>query len=197
MASPKTRRVVLGVAAGAVLAALGVALAVFEPWQLFVDDVVDEAIPEAVARSEPTSTTGASPAAPTQAPATAPTPAPTQPRPVLLARGAFISHEHATTGTAEVIQLPDGHRILALRGLHTSNGPDLHVWLAEAPVIDGRDGWHVFDDGAHLTLGPLKGNIGDQTYDIPADADLSRLTSVSIWCDRFNVSFGAVALAGV
>jgi hypothetical protein len=68
------------------------------------------------------------------------------------------------------------------------------VWLSDAPVIDGRDGWHVFDDGAYLSLGPLKGNIGDQVYDIPADTDLTRFTSVSVWCDRFDVSFGAAPL---
>ena len=31
-------------------------------------------------------------------------------------------------------------------------------------------------------------------YAIPADADLSGLTSVVIWCDRYNVAFGTAAL---
>ena len=193
MAAWSTRRkAVVAAALGAGLAVLGVGLAVFEPWQLFVDDVVDEDIPEAAPRS---------PARPAEAPSSSSSDAaPTvtaPPAPVLLAQGAFISHEHATTGTAEVIQLPDGGRLLALRGLDTSNGPDLRVWLTDAPVIEGSDGWHVFDDGNYVELGPLKGNIGDQTYDIPAGTDLTGLTSVSIWCDRFDVSFGAAALMGV
>jgi hypothetical protein len=55
-------------------------------------------------------------------------------------------------------------------------------------------GWHVFDDGAYVDLGRLKGNRGDQNYPVPADVDLGRYRSVTIWCDRFNVSFGAAAL---
>jgi hypothetical protein len=61
-------------------------------------------------------------------------------------------------------------------------------------VRPGKDGWHIFDDGRHLSLGTLKGNLGNQVYNIPPEADLSALTSVSIWCDRFNVSFGAAQL---
>jgi Electron transfer DM13 len=61
-------------------------------------------------------------------------------------------------------------------------------------VIEGTDGWRVFDDGAWADLGALKGNVGSQNYAIPADVDLAQLTSVSIWCDRFDVSFGAAAL---
>jgi Electron transfer DM13 len=112
-----------------------------------------------------------------------------------LARGTFISHEHGTTGTVRIVELPDGRRILRLESLRTLNGPDLHVWLTDAPVRDGRDGWFVFDDGEYVSLGRLKANNGNQNYAVPAGADLSKLTSVSIWCDKFNVSFGAAALS--
>jgi hypothetical protein len=189
-----SRKAVIAAVAVPAVVVIGAALAVFEPWQLFVDDVVDEAIPEAAPAPEAVASPDDLPAVTTETTATEATEATTVPVPVLLAQGGFISHEHATSGAAEIIQLPDGARILALRGLDTSNGPDLRVWLTDAPVIDGRDGWHVFDDGRYLELGPLKGNIGDQTYDIPADADLAGLTSVSIWCDRFDVSFGAASL---
>jgi hypothetical protein len=60
--------------------------------------------------------------------------------------------------------------------------------------LDGKDGWFVFDDGAYVDLGSLKGNRGNQNYSIPADLDLEGLSSVAIWCDRFNVSFGAAEL---
>jgi len=155
---------------------LGVALYLFEPWAAFTDETVDEAAPPAPAASS------------TQDPKDAPE---------TLATGTFISHEHETIGTAEILQLPDGTRTLRIEGLDTSNGPDLKVWLTDAPVIEGTDGWGVFDDGAYVDLGALKGNQGSQNYAIPADADLSSLTSVSIWCDRFNVSFGAAALESV
>jgi len=110
------------------------------------------------------------------------------------AEGTFISHEHPTAGTARIITLEDGSRVLRLVGLDTDNGPDLKVWLAAAPVIEGRDGWFVFDDDEYLSLGALKGNKGNQNYAIPDDADISDLTSVTIWCERFSVSFGAAEL---
>ncbi|MGQ4619436.1 DM13 domain-containing protein [Nocardia sp. R7R-8] len=149
---------------------LGAGLAVFQPWRLFTDTTVQEAAPSAPA---------------------APGPDGTESRPHTIARGTFISHEHATAGTVAVLRLPDGSRVLRLENLDTSDGPDLHVWLTDAPVRAGRDGWFVFDDGSHTDLGRLKGNQGDQNYPIPAEADLARLTSVAIWCDRFDVSFGA------
>ena len=116
------------------------------------------------------------------------------PKRTVTAEGTFISHEHPTAGTARIITLEDGSRVLRLVGLDTDNGPDLKVWLAAAPVIEGRDGWFVFDDDEYLSLGALKGNKGNQNYPIPNDADISDLTSVTIWCERFSVSFGAAEL---
>jgi hypothetical protein len=45
-----------------------------------------------------------------------------------------------------------------------------------------------------VELGPLKGNRGDRAYDLPAGTEPTGLTSVSIWCERFAVSFGAAPL---
>ncbi|MFI5708267.1 DM13 domain-containing protein [Kribbella sp. NPDC051620] len=200
-----TRRRTLAAATMAVAAVVAaVALPLFQPWRLFTGKVVDEALPGADPISMTTSSTAPptisggrrpTPAAPpsqTPAPTRATTTAPTPP--TTLATGTFISHEHKTTGTVAILELPNGSRVLRLEALDTSDGPDLEVWLSDAKVREGRPGWHVFDDGAHLSLGQLKGNQGNQNYEIPKDADLTALTSVSIWCNRFNVSFGAAAL---
>lgn len=174
MASARTiaRSLITWVTVILLIAGLGAALAVFQPWRLFTDTTVQEAPPSA------SPAPGGGPESP----------------PRTIAAGAFISHEHATTGTVSVLLLPDGSRVLRVADLDTSDGPDLHVWLTDAPVRAGRDGWFVFDDGSHTDLGKLKGNHGSQNYPIPADADLARLTSVAIWCDRFDVSFGAAEL---
>ncbi|GIH23369.1 hypothetical protein Aph01nite_16790 [Acrocarpospora phusangensis] len=111
---------------------------------------------------------------------------------MVLATGSFITHEHDTSGTAKVLQLPDGKRVLRIENLETSDGPDLRVWLSDQPVREGD--WRVFDDGRWLELGELKGNKGNANYMIPASADLDALTSVTIWCRRFAVSFGAASL---
>jgi hypothetical protein len=111
-----------------------------------------------------------------------------------LARGTLISHEHESSGTVVLLRLADGSRVLRLEDLTTSNGPRLQVWLSDAPVQAGREGWNVFDDGRHVDLGDLTGNIGSSNYPVPADVDLATLSSVSIWCARFHVSFAAAEL---
>ncbi|WP_327354541.1 DM13 domain-containing protein [Streptomyces sp. NBC_01304] len=166
--------------AGGLVAALAIAAGLywFQPWKLWQDDTVREAFPVAVS-------TPGSPGSPSAR----------NPEPKTLATGDFISHEHGTTGKARILQLADGTRVLRLTGLDTSNGPDLRVWLTDAPVQEGKAGWHVFDDGRYQSLGKLKGNKGDQNYPLPADLDLRDYRSVTIWCDRFDVSFGAAELA--
>lgn len=161
----------------------------FQPWKLVVDERVDE--PLAVLAPMPTGSP--TPAVPTGSPTPAVPPPPAGP--VRVAEGALISHEHTTTGSARIVRNPDGSHVLELVDLDTSNGPDLRVWLTDQPVIEGRDGWHVFDDGAWLELGRLKGNQGNQRYELPAGTDPADYTSVSIWCKRFSVSFGAAALS--
>lgn len=112
----------------------------------------------------------------------------------MLTQGSFVTHEHETTGTARVIRNADGSHQLELVGLDTSDGPDLRVWLSDQPVRTGADGWHVFDDGEYAELGRLKGNHGNQVYRLGAGLDPADFRSVSIWCKRFSVSFGAAAL---
>jgi hypothetical protein len=164
---------------------LGIAFGLywFQPWKLWTDHRVNDALPAVATEPVPVQVQ------PSGAASTAPT------RPVLLSRGTFISHEHSTRGTVSVIRQPNGTRVLAIADLHTSEGPVVKVWLTDRTVT--KDGWHVFDDGLHVNLGGLKGNLGNQLYTIPDSADLSVLHSVTIWCDRFDVSFGAAELKPV
>jgi hypothetical protein len=170
------------------VAAAGVGLYLFQPWRAVTNREVQEALP-AVDRYAGTPAPSGPPAVGVPADASQPAAANR-----VLAGGAFVSHEHATRGSAEVVRLADGRHQLVVRDLDTSDGPDLRVWLTDREVLPGRDGWHTFDDGRWLELGKLKGNRGNQVYDIPADADLAGVRSVSIWCKRFAVSFGAAAL---
>jgi hypothetical protein len=182
-------------ATGALVAVVLVAVAVvFQPWRLFTSTVVDDAIP-AVGASQPATiaasaagTGVAGSAASTRSATSAPV------DPSVLRSGRFVSHEHATSGAVRVLALGDGTQVLRLEGLDTSDGPDLHVWLSDQPVVDGPSGWSAFDDGAYVDLGSLKGNRGNQNYALPPGVDLSRYRSVSIWCARFHVSFGAAEL---
>ncbi|WP_128818827.1 DM13 domain-containing protein [Streptomyces sp. S063] len=184
-----TRPMVAGALVVAV-ALVGVGLYWFKPWTLWQDDTVQEALPD-VAAAEPADTSAGPSAKPQK------TPSPEQAAPVTVASGDLISHEHTTSGTVRLLRLADGWHIVRLEDLDTSNGPDLRVWLTDAPVKEGRAGWFVFDDGRHESLGKLKGNKGSHNYRLPAGLDPADFTSVSIWCDRFSVSFGAAELARV
>lgn len=110
----------------------------------------------------------------------------------VLSSGVFRSLEHETTGTARVLRSPDGSRTLRLEDLRTSNGPELVVMLSSTPATE--DGWSAYDDGPHLVLEPLKGNLGNQSYAIPSDVDLGAYRSAVVWCHRFHVGFGAAPI---
>ena len=81
--------------------------------------------------------------------------------------------------------------MLRLTNFKTSNGPDVRVYLVAAG--DAKDNETVKKAG-FIELGKLKGNEGDQNYDVPANADLAKYRAVTIWCARFNVNFGTAPL---
>jgi hypothetical protein len=174
---PATWAIVITLAAGA---AFG--LYWFQPWTLVVNERVDDTLSVPVSGLEraPDEEPGASPAPPVG--------------PVVVVAGDFVSHKHATSGSARIIRNLDGSHQLELVELDTSNGPDLKVWLSDQPVIEGEDGWYVFGEGDWLDLGALRGNQGNQVYELPAGFDPAAYLSVTIWCARFPVSFGAASL---
>lgn len=106
--------------------------------------------------------------------------------PVELAAGSFRSHEHDTAGTARAVRAADGRRFVTLTSFSTSPGPDLRVRLVPGNSFDGGG------DGA-VDLGGLKGNRGDQQYEVPAGVDVTGRTVV-IWCRAFSAPFGSAAL---
>lgn len=140
--------------------------------------------PEPEATPDPEPATQDEPSAPSPTPTSAAAP---EEQDVELARGRFEDAEHSTTGLARVLQLADGTRVLRLEGLATSDGPDLHVWISNQP---SGGSWGSYDDDRYVRLGELKATNGNQNYEIPASADLRGMTSVVIWCDRFDVAFG-------
>jgi hypothetical protein len=109
-----------------------------------------------------------------------------KPRNILEARGTFTSGEHTTTGTARVVRLANGRRVLTLTGFETDAGPDLRVRIVPGDSTDG---------GASdaTDLGALRGNKGDQQYDLPKDLK-PRSHTVVIWCRAFSALFGSAQL---
>lgn len=103
-----------------------------------------------------------------------------------LLMGKFIGVNdgiHNAEGLAKVIRLDDASMFLRLENFKATNGPDLYVYLAT-------------DNSASdfVNLGRLKGNIGNQNYDIPEGTDFSKYHTVLIWCQAFSVLFGSAEL---
>src|SRR6202008_1168191 len=124
-----------------VLIIFGVAWYLFRPERLFINQTVNEGFP--VSNSENQSASSQ-----------------------VLFKGNFHGVAHETKGIATVYQLPDGKRVLRFTQFKTSNGPEVQVYLVA--VKDANDSDSVKQAG-FISLGPIKGNIGDQNYDLPAD----------------------------
>jgi hypothetical protein len=109
----------------------------------------------------------------------------------IYASGNFYDVAHAGRGLATIYTLADGARVLRFEDFEVENGPDLHVYLSTQDPVENSVGVELV--GA-FDLGELKGNIGDQNYEIAADFDLSPYRSVVIWCQPFRVPFSAAPL---
>lgn len=111
-----------------------------------------------------------------------------------LASGTFRDADavHRGSGTATIFESATGARVLRLSDFRVTNGPDLKVWLVEAgDIASSQD----VTASRWQSLGPLHGNIGDQTYPLPAGLDPAQFGSVVIWCEQFSVLFAAARLA--
>lgn len=140
------------------------------------EDVVTAAAPAPAAASDPAAGGAAVPDT-----AGDPDPAPTGN--VLEREGEFVAGVHPGEGTARIIERAEGGRVLTLSDFETDAGPDLRVYLAAG---DPEPGAAVTD---FVDLGRLRGNRGDQQYDVPADTDVARYDTVVVWCAPFEVSF--------
>lgn len=141
----------------------------FRPERLFIDQTVNESLPPVVQQAGGEMMTAN----------------------VAVASGTFHSVHHETTGTATLYRRGDGTRVLRLTNFATSNGPDVRIYLIAAP--DAMDNATVKQAG-FVELGPMKGNQGDQNYEVPATVDLAKYRAVTIWCRRFDVNFATAPL---
>jgi hypothetical protein len=152
-----------------ILALIGVPVLVaawwaFRPEKLFINQKVSEAAPAALS---------------------------SEPEP--LYTGKLEGKIHQTSGRATIYKNKDGKEYLRLSDFTTSNGPDVHVILvrAENKALEQEI---VKGDLERVELGTLKGNQGDQNYDLPAAVDLNQYQAVAIYCERFHAIFGVARL---
>ncbi|MCU4759823.1 MULTISPECIES: DM13 domain-containing protein [unclassified Bacillus (in: firmicutes)] len=151
---------------GGLIIVMGVLWFLFRPEKLFIDKQVNETLPQTEVQSSETK----------------------QQSERVISEGQFQNGVHETTGTAKIHQLADGKRVLRLSNFSTSNGPDVRVVLVPTNRLENNED---VKNHQYIELGKLKGNKGDQNYEIPEGIDISTYGSVSIWCKRFNENFGA------
>jgi len=115
----------------------------------------------------------------------------TEPQP--LYTGRLEGNAHQTSGRATIYKTTDGKQYLRLTDFSTSNGPDVHVLLARSDdeslkqeIVKGQ-----LDS---VELGLLKGNQGDQNYDLPTSVDSQKYNAAVIYCERFHAVFGVARL---
>jgi hypothetical protein len=101
--------------------------------------------------------------------------------------GNFMAGEKPTTGVARIVK-EGGHNYLELDAAFSTSdqGPDLHVLLdttAKPPQM--YENMH-----SSVNLGKLKSYSGTQRYPIPDSIDVSKFSSVVIWCRMANATFG-------
>lgn len=107
--------------------------------------------------------------------------------------GTLEGKIHPTSGRATIYKSGNGKEYLRLSDFMTSNGPDAHVVLvrAEDKALEQEV---VKGELEHVELGTLKGNQGDQNYDLPGTVDLNQYQAVAIYCERFHAIFGVARL---
>jgi electron transfer DM13 len=136
----------------------------FRPEKLFVNQKVNEAVPAGL-NGEPEA----------------------------LWTGKLEGKVHQTSGRATIYKSADNKQYLRLSDFATSNGPDVHVLLAKSDdkTLDQEI---VNGDFDTVELGSLKGNQGDQNYDLPGNVDLEKYQAVVVYCERFHAIFGVAKL---
>lgn len=98
---------------------------------------------------------------------------------------------HKGSGTATIYRLPDGSGALRFENLDVTNGPDLRVLLSTHPDPQNKA---ELNEAGYIHIEKLKGNRGNQNYELPPDADLESFGSVIIYCMPFHVIFSVAPL---
>ena len=89
---------------------------------------------------------------------------------------------HSGEGAARLMRTALGTQCLRFEGFSVTNGPKLEVWLVEAPVAASADA----KAARVLSLGPLHGERGDQTYPLPPGTDTARQPHAAHWRSPVN-----------
>jgi hypothetical protein len=90
------------------------------------------------------------------------------------------------------VELAEGGRVITFSDFEVdpgAGGQDLRIWLSAGnPQSDGE----ATED--FVEIAPLRGESGDQQYELPESVDLDRYDSVVIWCVPFTTRIAQARL---
>jgi hypothetical protein len=141
--------------------------------------LTEESIPSATPLVIPTATNTAEPSATIMF------------EPIALLQGTFygVDENHIGSGNAVIVQIEKAEYSLHLENFNVTDGPGLHVILAE-----DNNPYNIATLGDYLDLGELQSTKGDQTYTISTGVDLAKYGSVVIYCVPFQAIFAIASL---
>ena len=182
---PELRAPVLGTFAAILVATVAIGY-----WTGFRDTEVDEDV--VVATAEASDERAGRRRSPAAAPQPRPRPdgeAKPEPSPPGPSRSPRASSPARTAtrapATATVVREPTASGSLTFTDFDVDPGAQVEVWLTQDEAnLDDR-----------IELGGLKGNVGDQQYELPDDADLTRYDTVVLYCTPFTVRIAVAPLS--
>ncbi|MEM6910345.1 MAG: DM13 domain-containing protein [Verrucomicrobiota bacterium] len=120
-----------------------------------------------------------------------------EPQPVLLGSGSFVKGDstYSISGKAYLSRF-QGVTSLTLVDFEVTNGPDLFLYGVKTDSTENSVVKKAVSEGQFVRLGRLKGNRGNQTYELEGELDPAEYPVLSIWCQRFSRNFGVVSLQG-
>lgn len=98
--------------------------------------------------------------------------------------GSFVDADsfHKVSGEVSLVNLEE-RSYIRFEEFSSTNGPDLFVYLSKD--LEAEE---------FIDLGELKGNIGNQNYELPEGTSLEEYPYVLIWCKQFSVLFGSAKI---
>ncbi len=101
-----------------------------------------------------------------------------------------IDFIHKGSGVAKILESEGGHKLLRFEDFEVTNGPDLYVYLTK----NSKPAKDLKSLGDFVNLGRLKGNVGDQNYEIAGSQNIDGYNTVVIWCRQFGALFSYAAM---
>ena len=102
------------------------------------------------------------------------------------AQGKFVSAEsHKASGAVHLVNAGGKRQLHFTPDFSVEKGPDVYVTLTNGPKpVQGQS----------LVIARLTRFSGEQSYDLPATADLTKYSRLVLWCRKYSVAMAEAKL---